>query len=460
MRTSKRSLPEDFHDSKRKRIRKTTTQLQAITSWDQTPYLVLLEVFKHLSDKSRCVASQVCRAWNNAFKNPSLWRSKSFVVGGPNAQNAAFRAIQFTKLFGHNLQELRITCRHLTSSTCKLIIENLEAVFLLLAASRLRLLVVAELELDRFWRYPNLRTSAAICLVNFIQSQSGLEEFAMKSAQFSLQQGVCLLDVLAAASGPKITTLDIEDFFSNQNAVGVFGAFKTVLLKFENLSSLALNYCYLSDELMEHLALVLKGRLKRFTIRANHDEPGETISNKRWSLLKLACPNLAVYLTMSAIIEVDNVLQILAPSMPLVSFYMWPGFDPRLDTQLEWQLTVTMNHVANHFHESLEELVFNGDNFPDSLDDELIRTIARCNQLRIIRMKITANINGLHFVRSLCGLLKEDDCTLKDVCITLCDIFVPDDVHARDQINQLVQEMQPFIDTRGIDLEFRSLDDF
>ncbi|XP_059173769.1 F-box only protein 39-like [Physella acuta] len=263
---------------KRRRVQECppSSQTPDQGAWDEIPYVVLLHIFKHLDSKSRCAASTVCKRWNFAFKNASLWRSVALTIGGLNAKHTAFKCIRFLKLFGPHLRELRISCQVLSYSNSLLITDTLHAMFLLLPESGLRVLVLDNLEADNHecWRYPRLAASLVTSLVNFVDSQRSLEQFSMKSAKFEEQNGIRLLQALGQPSASNLSSLDLEAFFSEHVSVANCAAFKTALTTFSHVETLALNYWYLSDELMKQMALAFR-RLKRLKVTCLWDSDND-----------------------------------------------------------------------------------------------------------------------------------------------------------------------------------------
>lgn len=88
--------------------------------WRFLPTCALYKVFSHLSDGARFNASLTCRAWNDMFNHPNLWRRRAFKFYGYRKVAADMeKALAFSKRFGQHLQSLILTCEHPTYAVCK-----------------------------------------------------------------------------------------------------------------------------------------------------------------------------------------------------------------------------------------------------------------------------------------------------------------------------------------------------
>ncbi|CAL1530761.1 unnamed protein product [Lymnaea stagnalis] len=304
-------------------------------SWTKLPYLVLVEIYRNLSEIDKVAMAQVCPEWWNAFKSPVLWRTKHFIFGGPDAKNAGKRAVQYAEMLGSYLQEVSISCRHVTSNTCNVITETLEAFAKCLSNARLRHFQIEDLELDRFWKYAHLRFNIENCLVTFFQGQHNLEVVTLASAQIALLSGTEILEALLKSSGHSIRILELMDFFHGRLAAYQLSRFVLTMSGFSNLEKVTLNYCCVCNELLQHWAKSLQGKLRHLTIKAGADEPhSHTLTNETWQRLVAACPKLTVEVALFGIAHANAVIPMLSPYIPLVGFTMWSGYDD----DIEWQV--------------------------------------------------------------------------------------------------------------------------
>lgn len=89
--------------------------------WKFLPYPVLVEIFYSLDDGDRFNMALVCKNWQLAFSDPSLWRVREFRFGGIRATNRreVDSSLRFLKTFGQHLRSLCLTCEHPTPPVAK-----------------------------------------------------------------------------------------------------------------------------------------------------------------------------------------------------------------------------------------------------------------------------------------------------------------------------------------------------
>ncbi|XP_012943917.1 F-box only protein 39 [Aplysia californica] len=415
-------------------------------TWSELPYPALVEVYRNLHDKDRVAAAQVCHMWGKAFTNPALWRSKHFVLGGSKANSSGQRAVVFAQKMGPCLRHVYIKCRHLTSNTCETIASSLEQFCSNLEHSRLEHLVIRELELDRFWKHAHLRPKVAQCLQNMLRSQRNLQLLDLSTAQFGVLPGSEVLAAASEGSGSKISCLELPDFFHTQLAAFEIPAYVKAILGFSNLQQINLNYCCLSDHIVEQWAKVLAGKLEDLEIRVCSNEPHtHRISNESWSLLKAACPRLTVDMSILGIGPASSVIPILAPPIPLVYLHYWSGHDG--DTELG--LHSTLRHIAAHYASSLKQLSLDFDNLHDRINEQLIALVARCRRLTSLRIKAIADVQ---VADTICQMIQERENCLRDVSIMLCDLAEPE----LELLQDLRERLAPFVESRDINITLRN----
>ncbi|KAH9524903.1 hypothetical protein Btru_028233 [Bulinus truncatus] len=384
-------------------------------NWERLPYPATVEVIRYLRDVDRIAMSQVCRDWNNSFKNPSLWRKREFVLGGPSAKITSKKNLCFTSIFGSCLRDVTIECHHKTSSTCRIITGTLEILLKNIKGSQLCRFYLKDLELERFGKFPELKEKVARCLIKFFQSQTKLEQVRLEACQFSLSSGTKVLDSLTKSIGKELVYLDLSDYLLATPCVQELHKFQDTLTKFTNLSGICVNYSYISDRTIRHWAVSLCRKLESMYITVSGSEPhSHIISRSAWRELSASCPKLKVVVSLEDLSHANQIVPLLEPCVPLQSFFM----SSDLESARETQLSATLKHLADNFKHRLEKLHLILEYMKDSIDDELIYLLERCRQLR--SFCVSANL-GIGVANTICDILKDKkQYALRSVHITMC----------------------------------------
>ncbi|XP_059179302.1 F-box only protein 39-like [Physella acuta] len=294
-------------------------------SWAKLPYVVLVRVLSLLPDKNIWVASQVCKDWRNAARDPSLWRVGYFMIG-PNSLNSVTRLVQFAGVHGKHVKVMKITWGTFTS---KLLKRTVHSLFAAIEPTRLKVFDLEEVDWKRFGI--KVRTEILDGLKKVLSVQDSLEELSMRRIRLEVQAGAELLQIVT----DKLTNLDIVDYFDDKGAVSFAPEFGTALSKFVNLKILALNYCYLSGQILEHFATIFGERPVNLQIFTNEEEPNVRVTSEMWNTLKLACPKTQVTLSVpSNAMLVEDFENILSPAMPLFRLDMFLGTNPQREDEM------------------------------------------------------------------------------------------------------------------------------
>ncbi|KAK7008873.1 F-box only protein 39 [Biomphalaria glabrata] len=370
--------------------------------WDRLPFPIGVEICRYLNNADRSSMSRVCRAWYNIFKDPSLWRKKQFLLGGPYSKVTSRKTLRFTTMFGSCLQEARIVCYHRTSNTCKIIYETMEKMMDNMTLSKLNRLDIKDLELDRFyWKYSSLRDKVTECLVKMFQLQNNLKHVRMELCQFTLTEGAAILNALLQSSGHNVCCLHLLDYFDSFFTLSDQEIFTSIISNFTNLKNLSLNYCYISNELLMNLSVVLKDKLKCLTIRASVIEDHyHVITPWTWKLLNASCPAVKVRLSLLRIADSETIIPMLAQGMPLSRFSMTSEMESAFDAHLSQTLT----HLVHNFQLTLEEVNLHFNCLQDSVDNELISIVQQCRNLKTLRVMANA---GVVVANAICTALKD-----------------------------------------------------
>lgn len=321
------------------------------SGWKYAPQVVLVKIYFFLNDTDRAVMARVCRNWSLAFEAGCLWRRRRFEMGGYRARTAEFQASGFAEKFGQHLRYLTISCNHPSLVTCKIFQRAMEA-FLpkLQRKAKLKEFRFSRLEMDRYWRYEQLKEKLILTLTRFLRQQFCLRVLDLSYSQFYLSAGLRIIESVGLSCGHCLRRLMMEDIFHSRLTVYSGLRYKRAMSRFTNLRTLSLNYGYLSDDVMEILRGNLAGKLKTMRVRVYRSDPhGHRITKLAWNGLRRACPSLKVKFNFESIGFASDIIPILVAGIPLYELYIWTGFDDNSD----WRLSSTLNHVAANFKDSL-----------------------------------------------------------------------------------------------------------
>lgn len=426
--------------------RQSTNRISHSNPWSSLPYPALVEIYRHLKDKDRGCAAQVCQTWEGAFNNPTLWRKKTFDLGGSKANSSSEQCILFAEKMGQHLRDVQILCRHITSNTCQSVTSSLENICSQLEQASLERLIIRDLELDSFWRHANLRPKIAEVLGRLLSSQEHIQILEISSAQFGLLPGSEVLIAASKGSGPTVEDLDLHSFFHSQLAPFKLPLYVTAILKFTNLSKITIHYCCLSDQIICEWARLLAGKLTDLRIRVCSNEAHDhQISNESWALLKTSCPQLTIEMTILGIGQSSSVLPILAPEIPLIHLHYWSGND--IDTELD--LSSTLRHISGNFAQSLQQLSLDCDNIHDRVNEALFTIVARCRKLMSFTIKIIADVE---VASTICQMVKERKGSLRNLDIMLCDLSEPE----LEELQELRESLGSFLDESDMSIILRN----
>ncbi|XP_060582019.1 F-box only protein 39-like isoform X2 [Ruditapes philippinarum] len=386
--------------------------------WINIPDVVLIEVFKYLSDTERAKAALVCENWSRIFNSPCLWRSRSFELGGYKAQTHGLRACRFAENFGKYLRYMAISCSHPSYHTCKLFQKSIDDFLASLkdAETQLYEFEFCRLELERYWKFDTHREKLISILSKFLKTQKLLQCFDMSSAQFPAFGGCRVLDAIAHQSGSFIQDMILEDFFHSRLAVHLVKKFNKVIGKFSNLKYLSLNYNCLSDEILETFSKSLQGKLHFLNIKVFRNDPHfHRISGLAWKQFSRACPRLRVAVWFESIGMHQEIVPILVKEAPIKDIHIWSGYDDDLD----WRLSETIDHITNTYANAIESVSFELDNTQEIVDQPLLHLAAKCKKLK--ELSINAMIS-IKTVEDICEMLREKTIDLSMLHVTFCGI--------------------------------------
>ncbi|XP_045172359.1 F-box only protein 39-like isoform X2 [Mercenaria mercenaria] len=420
--------------------------------WINIPDVVLIEVFKYLTDSERAKAALVCENWSRIFHSPCLWRFRTFEMGGYKAQIYGMRACKFAENFGRFLKYLVISCSHPSYHTCKLFQKSIDELFATLreAETQLYEFELCRLELERYWKYDTPREKLISIFSKFLKTQKRMLCFDMSSAQLPAYGGCRVLDAIAHQSGSSIQDMLMEDFFHSRLAVHQVQKFHKVIGKFTNLKYLSLNYNCLSDEILEIFTKSLQRKLHFLNIKVFRFDPHfHRISGLAWKQFAQSCPCLRVAFWFESVGMHEAIAPILVKEAPVKDIHIWSGYDDDLD----WRLSDTIDHITNTYANMIESVSFELDNTQEIIDQPLLHLVSKCKKLKELSVNAMVSIKT---VEDICEMLREKTIDLTMLHVTFCGIssqLVSEEEleHMRRHYSQILQE-------RGTDFRLHRFD--
>ncbi|ESP01509.1 hypothetical protein LOTGIDRAFT_139698 [Lottia gigantea] len=371
-------------------------------SWKNLPDIALIEVYSYLSDADRGNMALTCRNWSDIFKSPRLWRSRYFELGGYKAAHHGQMAIKFTEKYGPYIRYLTLSCSHPSTHTCKIIQKTMENFLINIETAKIIEFELGRLELERFWKYDNVREKLVDSFVRFFQHQKNMKMFDMSVAQCPLTMGCKLLEALVASSGDTLTDLCLEDFFHSRLAVFQVKRFRCLIAGFTNLSFLSLNYNCISETIIEILTTSLSGKLRNFSLKVYRSDPHfHHIPTPVWRRFHQSCPCLEVDMWFESIGSASETVPILVPDIPLKDIHIWTGYDD----DSEWNLHRTLMHIGNNFKQTLRNVSLELDNNHEILDEAIKNLISKCKKLKDLTINAFVTVE---IITQICELQEEN----------------------------------------------------
>ncbi|XP_059144784.1 uncharacterized protein LOC131931959 [Physella acuta] len=280
--------------------------------WDCLPYNVLVKICSFLQGRDRCKMAQVCTTWNEATKNPTLWRNHVFYL---YSNSEAPRGLSWLSSRVHYLQNATIMC-----------FGNFDRYRdkFLRALQRADLLNL-DINGTAYWwsATPGKSTCTRVIarIIRLLKTQRRLVGFQMRQAMLDFAMGMDLLDAIAASSGDSLLRLGLEDFFGDDivlSSPSVPERFTRCMMRFPNLNDFTINYEYLTDHLLNWLTEIGRNRVIHLNVvswLANIPIP--IVSRQAWSAMS-RFSNVRVYLILQNIRSIKDVTRaVLLPGIPM-----------------------------------------------------------------------------------------------------------------------------------------------
>ena len=362
--------------------------------WDNFPHHVLVKILSYLSRDDRIRASQTCRAWNDAFSSPELWRSFNFWFYMPNQS----KSIECVNKFGKYLRNVYIELDQgveLNRSNACLVLNKL-----------------AELEERSLGALRISFTGENPCFYAGIEFIKALHLLFGPSPEncnvVGFLKEVDLSNLTVGFTGDLIETLADNNpnlgRLNIQNGLLICKVHPRSVVrlvqKCRKLRDLQVYKCSVTKEVleavmerdrqpMEHLSLIV-----RF-----EEERTPDFGDDIWERLSMALPSFRVTLKFESTCPQNKILQVMKPSIPIRELHFAPFSS----------ITVEVRHATSHYSRTLESIVVQSqglDSLPE-FNEALIEMASECTKLTSVHISCPVEKYTIERILSLCPKLKE-----------------------------------------------------
>ncbi|XP_043910803.1 F-box only protein 39 [Protopterus annectens] len=388
--------------------------MESWTSWIDLPELALIRVFQSLDYIDRVKAAHVSQKWYQVMHSPALWRKWTFTFCERRTRlqkSYTESAIWCAQKFGKYVEHLEII--FLNSYSTKLTKKFQVTLRTLLACigkqnTGLKSLTISYLGFNCVgWLYSIINRVLRSLTFFLRRRDKHLQYFRMRDAGLRTEQGCAILASLChQRESSSVKELDIIDFFGHHISVYANPLFVQTLSKFQNLSVLSLNYCCISDDVLNTLSQKCSQSLLVLRIKCHiYDAHQQIVSGIAWSNLTKNAPNLSVRFYFAKMVRYDCLTRILAHQIPLESLYLLTGnFN-----EPNWKLKSTLTELIPTFKCKLQKLTVVLNNRYEPLDSELLHLALVCKNLYYL--KIWAYV-GIRLIEDLLQLKQDGESNL------------------------------------------------
>ncbi|XP_028274934.1 F-box only protein 39-like [Parambassis ranga] len=379
---------------------------ETMSGWMLLPHVCLQHVFRFLSNVDRVSAALVCHHWHKVMRSASLWRTYCIHFNGPFPKFNY--AVGYIRHLGAHLHRLDVSvCPPQRSIVARRISHSIIRLFseLIRVNPTLHSLTLVRLELDRHAWTSKQRNSLVGCLIDFLhRSSSKLTFVSLNSMHNNMTQGLPTLQALLNAdrrSYPQcyISSLDLVNFFSPTVIVHRNPTVAHILGKLRGLTNLTLSYSCLSDELL----IALQQRhteqsqtssrngitLQTLTLHCYENEPHQqVVCGDLWASLASTCPDLRVKFRVNHVTNTDELIRMLQPGIPMAE-YVTSAY---CFVEDDWSAKPLLRDLLPQYRYTLQRLNLHLYNRHESLDEELLLLVKKCECLEQLRLSAFLDI--------------------------------------------------------------------
>ncbi|KAH9518940.1 hypothetical protein Btru_008749 [Bulinus truncatus] len=379
-------IDDDSDEENEKRL----AELADEKPWDRLPYNVLVNVCRFLQGKDRSRMAFVCRAWNEATKNPSLWRSHVFYL---YSNNEAPRGLSWLSTRVNHLRHATIMCFGNFDRYRDQFLKALQRANLL------------DLDINGTAYWWSATTGRANCsrvvakIVRLLKTQRKLVGFQMRQAMLDFKTGMGVLDAVSVASGDTLLRLGLEDFFGDDivlNVPSMPEKFTECIMKFPKLNDLTINYEYLTDNLLHWLAQTGKDRVNQLNVVSwLTNIPVPIVSRQAWGQVAKHS-EVRVYLILQNIRSIREVTDaILLPEIPMHRLDL-VGIAALGNDNVQ-DIILMLQHISDCYGKTLAEFRLWSDNdVCEEIEDAILQLLRKTPHLLYLdlHMDVQAQLLG------------------------------------------------------------------
>ncbi|RUS84132.1 hypothetical protein EGW08_008106 [Elysia chlorotica] len=223
-----------------------------------------------------------------------------------------------------------------------------------------------------------------LLLADFLRAQTSLTSLDLQHAGLEADQAFQLLQTAAGASESSVQVLSIPEIISPLPGyeVALDPRLLSLLARFTALTELSLSHAYLSDDLLFLLAFTVTFTLTQISVWAGYAARVESrTSSAAWKHLTVRCPRLTASFAVKGIKRDQCLKVVLTPGIPLA----------RLQLSISGFITVSSTsaccqHIAAHFHESLQYLELDLHITKLDVGDDLTALVEQCRNLESVHL--------------------------------------------------------------------------
>jgi hypothetical protein len=218
----------------------------------------------------------------------------------------------------------------------------------------------------------------------FCNAKTSLKKINLRGARSIFIEGYKVLFAIGFNLGGTLQFLDIEDFFSCKVPVFEQPEFNDCFRNFKNLTTLSLNYSYISDQFLEALVTsATQDTIKELKIKVSAMEArNQLITNESWKKLSEHSPNLRVNLYFERVMTFSEHFAILCRDLPLSKV----EFDGSYYADLDWQILPTINNILPHYKDMLKDLIIDICDTHERIERPLLSFLTICPNLEYIKI--------------------------------------------------------------------------
>ncbi|KAL7300516.1 hypothetical protein TKK_0006515 [Trichogramma kaykai] len=398
--------------------------------WNNAPDVVLYEIFCYLPQKSRLIASQVCRQWRYALFHPSFWKKITFCLS--NHDNIMWSRCLADTYYA-SVREVTIRCDSAEVFTR----EALNILEKLKCNRQLRKLIIEPTRCMFEESSEECNPDIFIKQVeNLLRNSKYLETFNLGCIEEATEDLNPWLEILTQNSTNSLKHLCLASVKEDPQHYDYLELQVSLFKNFTQLTLLAIDYDHLSNDLLLSLN---NGKLERLVVHV-HSYNGEYMGTDNNAWLAFTQKNPKCELRLNLIHSFNGVRfldsAILRPAMPLTHIKV---------LFCECLNMMGLNKITEWYSDKLKSIVWiDSISYPKDVErmvdnladpDVLVLAAWKCKNLREI----------VHFGRSyslnnLLGIVRVKPSTLKR--LEFAEIDIDHDLECGLSIDEIIDEIK------------------